>query len=214
MLNNKNINGLILSNIGIVYYIVNKFCLNKTKFKDYLSYGMYGLVKAAHTYNRDRSITFPSYASTVIRNTIISNTRQIAIERMASYHIDEYLGRQETHGDDVNDSTVENLIFDDICEESIIIKKTDDIIEENDDKLIFKRIYNYLKKSHNKKISSRDKNIYFDYTLHETSMSNIARKYHMTRQNVSIIVNRVNSTFKDLICKKYHINSFKCLINS
>jgi RNA polymerase sigma factor (sigma-70 family) len=214
MLNHKNVNDLILSNIGIVYHIVNKLCLNKTKFKDYLSYGVYGLVKAAHTYNRDRNIAFSSYASTVIRNEIIKNAIHNAIEQRTSYYLDEPIKSSISKGSDVNDFTVERLVFDDICEESTIIKKTSEIVEEYDDKLFFKKIYDYLKKSHSKKISSRDKNIYFDYTIHKTSMSNIARKHHMTKQNVSIIVNRVNNTFKDLIYKKYHINSFKCLINS
>jgi RNA polymerase sporulation-specific sigma factor len=205
-------NTLILHNVGLVQKVVSKVCLNKSKFTDYMSYGIEGLVKASNSYDKKYTIKFSTYATKCIINEIIKKTALSTMEKN-TYHIDSPIKGSANSDEDDGEYNVERKIYNLIDKDSIILKSTDEIVEENSDKIIYKKIYNYLKKTRSNRLRTRDKNIYFDHVMHNISCRDLASKYHMSHQNIYKIINHVNVVFKDLIYRKYKKNSLQSLVN-
>lgn len=74
---NKEQEELIINNQGLVHHIVNQFNpQNQMEHDDYASEGMYGLIKAARTYDKSKKAKFSTYASMCIKNEILMYLRK------------------------------------------------------------------------------------------------------------------------------------------
>jgi RNA polymerase sporulation-specific sigma factor len=68
----------ILNNLNLVYHIANKFLSNYGReYKDLISEGYKGLIKAVDTFDKNRNIKFGSYAAECIMNEIRLYLRKI-----------------------------------------------------------------------------------------------------------------------------------------
>ena len=68
-------------NLRLVVYIARKFENTNINIEDLISIGTIGLIKAANTYNPEKSIKFATYASRCIENEILMFLRKNARER-------------------------------------------------------------------------------------------------------------------------------------
>ena len=81
LMTKEEINNLILDNQKLAYKIVQKY---KNKVKSFMEYddlkaiALYGLVKAANTFDSSRNIQFSTYAFKVIENQILIQIRKDA----------------------------------------------------------------------------------------------------------------------------------------
>ncbi|MBE6934878.1 MAG: RNA polymerase sporulation sigma factor SigE [Ruminococcaceae bacterium] len=82
-------------NLRLVVYIARKFENTNISIEDLISIGTIGLIKAANTYNPEKSIKFATYASRCIENEILMFLRKNA-NRKQEISIDEPLN---TDGD-------------------------------------------------------------------------------------------------------------------
>lgn len=63
---------LVEDNIGLVYYLINRYYPTFITDEDVIQSGMLGLCQAANTYDESRGVTFASYASKCILNEVIN----------------------------------------------------------------------------------------------------------------------------------------------
>lgn len=72
---------LVLQNIGLVYYWVNKFVVAPSNYDDMISIGIIGLIKAAANFDKTRNKKFASYAAKCIRNELFLSFRDKSFEK-------------------------------------------------------------------------------------------------------------------------------------
>lgn len=69
-------NRLIEHNLRLVVYIAKRYESNPTNMEDLISIGIFGLIKAIHTFKRDKNIKLVTYASRCIENEILMHLRK------------------------------------------------------------------------------------------------------------------------------------------
>ena len=67
---------LVLENLGLVYYMVNKLGVAPNNYEDIVSIGTIGLIKAASTFEKSKNIKFATYAARCINNEIFMYFRK------------------------------------------------------------------------------------------------------------------------------------------
>lgn len=137
---------IILSNLNLVKYIINKKFMNTSfDYKDLESVGIIGLIKAVDAFDADKGFKFSTYAITCIENEILMLFRKNysgEISYDAPLYIDKD-GQVLRYSDIIADENVNvseevsnndlgNLMFRFICE-----------IENNRDREIIKRAYGF-----------------------------------------------------------------------
>lgn len=137
---------IILSNLNLVRYIINKKFMNTSfDYKDLESVGIIGLIKAVDAFDADKGFKFSTYAITCIENEILMLFRKNysgEISYDAPLYIDKD-GQVLRYSDIIADENVNvseevsnndlgNLMFRFICE-----------IENNRDREIIKRAYGF-----------------------------------------------------------------------
>lgn len=69
----KELENLVVNNLGLVYDIVNKYktrILQFLEYEDAIQIGMLGLIDAANTFDETRQLAFSTYAYSCIRNSL------------------------------------------------------------------------------------------------------------------------------------------------
>ena len=69
-------NMLIEHNLRLVVYIAKRYETNPVHMEDLISIGIFGLIKAIHTFKRDKNIKLVTYASRCIENEILMHLRK------------------------------------------------------------------------------------------------------------------------------------------
>lgn len=72
---------LIEHNLRLVVYIAKRYDTNPTNMEDFISIGIFGLIKAINTFKRDKNIKLVTYASRCIENEILMYLRKKSKQR-------------------------------------------------------------------------------------------------------------------------------------
>ncbi|MDO4518848.1 MAG: sigma-70 family RNA polymerase sigma factor [Eubacteriales bacterium] len=79
-------------NMGMVWYLAEKYCIDYDEIEDYLSLGMIGMMKAISCYRPDEKVCFSTYASKCVKNEIYMYLRkhaklrnEIPVDEMEKY---------------------------------------------------------------------------------------------------------------------------------
>lgn len=72
---------LIEHNLRLVVYIAKRYDTNPNVMEDYISIGIFGLIKAINTFKRDKNIKLVTYASRCIENEILMHLRKKSKQR-------------------------------------------------------------------------------------------------------------------------------------
>lgn len=75
-LSSKEQENLVINNLRLVYYLVNKLRVSGSDYEDLVSIGTIGLIKAASSFDDSKNVKFASYASTCINNEILMEFRK------------------------------------------------------------------------------------------------------------------------------------------
>ncbi|MBQ9987280.1 MAG: RNA polymerase sporulation sigma factor SigK [Erysipelotrichales bacterium] len=75
-------NMLIEHNLRLVVYIAKRYETNPVHMEDLISIGIFGLIKAIHTFKRDKNIKLVTYASRCIENEILMHLRKKSKRKM------------------------------------------------------------------------------------------------------------------------------------
>lgn len=87
----KDKEDLVLNNLKLVYYVVNKFKNVNTPREDLISIGTIGLLKAAKTFDLSKTSAFSTYAIPCIKNQILMMLRKDKCETVS---IDEMVNSE------------------------------------------------------------------------------------------------------------------------
>lgn len=67
---------MILDNLNLVHFVLNKFSFNKSEYEDLFQEGVIGLIKAEQTYDINKKNSFSTYACVCIKNEILGYLRK------------------------------------------------------------------------------------------------------------------------------------------
>ncbi len=112
---------LILSNMGLVYFIMHKYKKNSPyEEEDLVQYGIEALIKAVRKFDVDKGVRFNSYAFMVIEKYLITlyNKRDKSLDTHVVTSLNELIGDSETELGSLLEDT-------DIILESNIFKEQD-----------------------------------------------------------------------------------------
>lgn len=169
----KNI--IIEHNLRLVAHITKKYCSNTNDQDDLISIGTIGLIKAVNTFDGSKGIKLATYASKCIENEVLMYFRSQK-KSAQDISINEPI---DTDGDG-NPLTLMD-----------IISIEDTIADEIDDKIMAKKLYNYIETLDNE----REKTIIImRYGLYDTvplTQKQIAKKLNISRSYVSRIEKKV-----------------------
>lgn len=103
-------NRLIEHNLRLVAYIVNKHYGDSREQEDLISIGTIGLIKAAETFDPEKSISFSTYASTCIRNQIKMHFRKTKHQ-----NTEVYMNEPIDTDKNGNEITIADIFSDNVC---------------------------------------------------------------------------------------------------
>lgn len=95
---------LVVNNLRLVPYLVNKFGVPPGQFDDFVSIGQIGLIKAAITFDESKNVRFATYASRCINNEILMCFRKEKVS------VNEISMNTVIHEDGKGDLTLEDVI--------------------------------------------------------------------------------------------------------
>lgn len=136
-------NELIEHNLRLVAYIVNKHYSDSKEQEDLISIGTIGLIKAAETFDTEKSISFSTYASTCIRNQI-----KMYFRKTKHKNNEVYMNEPIDTDKNGNELTIADIFKDDVCVDEevdlrINMKKLyesiDNVLDERERMIICKR---------------------------------------------------------------------------
>lgn len=164
---------LILDNLNLIYFIMNKMELYKNK-EDYYYAGLIGLINAANSYDPDKGMKFSTLATVCIRNQILIEIRERnSNKRKANFNtisLETVVGHS-----DKNDLTLGDLIPDafnmeEHVENKELLNNVIEIINEltEDEKILIKY-----------------------YILDEMTQADIAKKLGMCQGHISRKINKI-----------------------
>ncbi len=169
----KNI--IIEHNLRLVAHITKKYCSNANDQDDLISIGTIGLIKAVNTFDGSKGIKLATYASKCIENEVLMYFRSQK-KSAQDISINEPI---DTDGEG-NPLTLMD-----------IISIEDTIADEIDDKIMTKKLYNFIETLDNE----REKIIIImRYGLYDTvplTQKQIAKKLNISRSYVSRIEKKV-----------------------
>lgn len=182
--NAKNV--IIEHNLRLVAHIVKKYCTNQNEQDDLISIGTIGLIKAVNTFDYNKGIKLATYASKCIENEVLMyfrNQRKSAQDISINEPID-------------TDSEGNPLTLMDI------ISTEDTIADDIDEKIMIKKIYDYIEMLRDEREKSI---IIFRYGLYGVvpmTQIEIAKKLNISRSYVSRIEKRVIGKLRKILSDK------------
>ncbi len=121
-------NKLIEHNLRLVAYIVNKHYGDSREQEDLISIGTIGLIKAAETFDAEKSISFSTYASTCIRNQI-----KMYFRKTKHQSTEVYMNEPIDTDKNGNEITIADIFKDSVC-----------IDDEVDLKINMEKLYRFV----------------------------------------------------------------------
>ena len=112
-------NQLVMENIKLVYYIVNRFQYTRMEQEEMVSIGQIGLIKASRTYEREEGIKFGTYAARCIHNELVTTLRK---KRAVTLSLDTPL-RNESEKSTLGDVILSDENVDEEIEKSFVIQQ-------------------------------------------------------------------------------------------
>ncbi len=192
---------LVLENLKLVYYLVDKFGItkNSSEYEEFISIGTLGLVKAAITFNASKRIAFSTYATKCINNEFFmycrknnKYARNISIDEpiTANTNSDEFVLSNII--EDPNSNFIEKILAKEDFIELISIVLN--CLKEKDRIIMLYKIGNLSQKDIAKKIG--------------VSQSNISRKESILALKVREIANQ-QIPYKKVFSVKLVENTYK-----
>lgn len=183
-LNAKNI--LIEHNLRLVAHIVKKYTNNPNEQDDLISIGTIGLIKAVNTFNEEKGIKLGTYASKCIENEVLMHFRSLR-KSYQEISINEPID---------TDSEGNPLTLMDI------ISVDDTIADDLDEKIMIRRLYDFIEKLEDER---ERQIIVFRYGLYGTipmTQLEIAKKLNISRSYVSRIEKKIIDRMRLLLKEK------------
>lgn len=149
---------LVTDNMKLVHAVINRLFPTYRGDEDVIGEGMLALVKAAHSFEKDSTVAFSTYAFCVIRNEIINYIRR---ER----RYDSLLSLDEPLGDDGEGNEVtlgDTLASDDTAEyvePNPAFEKVFTTLKERDKLIVVLRLRGYSYKEVAEKVSTSEANV-------------------------------------------------------
>lgn len=168
-------NKIIEHNLRLVAHIVKKYTSDSEEQDDLISIGTIGLIKGVNTFDESKGIKLATYASKCIENEILMYFRNKK-KNSQDISINEPIDT-DSEG---NPLTLMDIIF-----------VQEDTSEKIDEKLMIKKLYNYISEIEDE----REKQIiimrYGLYSTQPYTQKQIAKKLNISRSYVSRIEKKV-----------------------
>ncbi len=195
---------LVLHNIGLVGYWSNKLCPDKGKKEEYLSYGTIGLMNAIRKFNLNSGYKFGNYASLAIRNSIINMSKVSKVDRRCFW-----LQTPIKSGDEDSDGeyNVETLIYKDIDPESLVVKQTDAVVDNDYKKDVVKSVVDEMRNAKN--VSRSSFRFLMDYYGNDKSLSSISKSARVCRETARKRILKAKDLVLDHLKKRYNVKSME-----
>ena len=193
---------LVLHNIGLVGYWCGKLCYDKSKKEEYMSYGMIGLMNAIRKFDLNSGYKFGNYASLAIRNSMINMSKVSKIDRRCFWMQTPIKGRDDDSDGEYN---VESLIYKDIDPESLVVKQTDVVVDNDYKKNVVEGFVEEMRKA--KTVSKSNFRLLFDYYGKNKSLSSMAKSLKICSETARKRVLKTRTLVLDHLRKKYNVKS-------
>ena len=193
---------LVLHNVGLVGYWCGKLCFDKSKKEEYMSYGTIGLMNAIRKFDLNSGYKFGNYASLAIKNSMINMSKVPKVDRRCFWMQTPIKGKYDDSDEEYN---VETLIYKDIDPESLVVKQTDAVVDNDYRKDVVSGFVDEMRNT--RTVSKSSFKMLFDYYGNGKSLSSVSKTTKVCRETARKRILRTRTLVLDHLKKKYNVKS-------